>query len=102
MTPKERERLQELLGPLRDAQANGKLPRNALIQSARAVIRYADANPGRFTEEDQRQLDELHGLACWAALLYPLTRVNPEMFASERRAKRGASEATPSRHDWVD
>lgn len=88
MTPHQQDILAGLLLPLRAAHQGGKLPHDALVQRARAVLRLADKDPRGLTEQDQVLLDELHGLTKWAGLVYPLTRLDPATFAAERRDKR--------------
>jgi hypothetical protein len=101
LTPRQQEILEGLLQPLRAAYQGGKLPHNALVQRACAAVRQANDLPG-LTEADQLLLDELYGLAKWAGLIYPLTRLDPAMFAAERRAKRAQAPSAILDREWRD
>lgn len=101
MTADQERIVRELLGTLRDAYEGKRLPPLPALRKARAVLRLADAKPEGLTEPDQRLLDELEGFAKWGELVYPVTRIEPAMFAARRRAKRGAVSPVPAT-DWSD
>lgn len=90
----------DLLGSLRAAYEGHRLPPMAVVSKARAILRVVDAKPQGLTEADQQLLDDLHGYAKWGELVYPVSRVEPAMFAARRRAKRTRS--SPLKADWGD
>jgi hypothetical protein len=100
VTPQQEKLVGDLLGTLRAAYEGHRLPRLATVSQARAVLRLADAKPQGLTEADQQVLDDLHGYAKWGELVYPVSRIEPAVFAARRRAKRSRSGLL--RADWGD
>jgi hypothetical protein len=100
VTPEQAKLVGDLLGALRAAHGGLRLPKLAVVSRARAVLRLADAKPQGLTEADQQVLDDLHGFTKWGELVYPVSRIEPAVFAARRRAKRSRSGLL--RADWGD
>lgn len=100
MTPEQEKLVGDLLGTLRAAYEGRRLPTLAVVSKARAVLRLAEAKPQGLTEADQQVLDDLHGFTKWGELVYPVSRVEPAVFAARRRSKR--TRTSPMRADWAD
>jgi hypothetical protein len=90
--------LTDLLQQMRAAHDGALLLSYSTVTSARALLRAADTGRLELTEDEKQQLDTLYGLVRWGQLVYPLQRLDPELFAKERRTKRAA----PSGPQWGD
>lgn len=97
MTDKEEACLAQLTTHLGAAHAGREPLAHGKLVTARALLRLADGGRLELTEDDQQRLDALHGLVRWGQLAYPLLRVDPGVFAAERRARRGRSSLLPTR-----
>lgn len=89
MTPQQEALLVELTRHLEAAHGGREPLVNTSLLTARAMLRLADAGRLGVTEQDEKRLDTLHGLVRWGQLAYPLLRIDPEVFAAQRRARRG-------------
>lgn len=90
MTEAERGALAALTAELRAAYEGSQRLTPAALTKARATIRAVDSGQLHATEHEQRELDTLYGLFRWGELVYPLHRIEPELFAAERRGRRMA------------
>jgi len=86
--------LEALIGELQDAYRGLAPLRPTAVQRGRAAVRYGDSGRLPLTEEDQQRFDTLHGLVRWGQMAAPILRVDPAIFAEERR--RARPEGAPS------
>jgi hypothetical protein len=80
--------LAKLLGELRAAHEGSQRLAPSSLRKARDFIRAADTGKLEVSEQEQRELDSLYGLLRWGELVYPMHRIDPELFARERRERR--------------
>src|SRR5262249_9370326 len=97
MNAPQRAHLEELLGLLRAAHGGTQRLASSSVIKAREFIRAADAGKLEVSAREQRELDALYGLLRWGELVYPIQRVDPELFARERRARRMVRAAKSAR-----
>ena len=88
MTPEQFAAVEALVGQLRDAYQGISPLSPAAVHRARAIVRLVDHGRVSATEDEQQRLDALHGLVRWGQLAYPVLRVDPAMFAAQRRERR--------------
>ncbi|MDB5898279.1 MAG: hypothetical protein JWP41_1881 [Ramlibacter sp.] len=102
MTPEQDRYVADLTRQLQEAHSGHQPLTPSVLRHARETIRSADSGRMELTEAEQERLDSLYGLVQWGQIALPLQRIDPAIFAKQRRARRGGDAGAAPLSGWGD
>lgn len=100
VTPEQARYVADLMHQLQQAYSRQRPLTPSALLHARDTLRSADAGRMELSEAEEERMDALYGLLQWGQIALPLLRVDPRLFAEQRRARRTAK--TAPEEEWSD